>query len=662
MHSFKIPGDPIYKVNKSTFVFLCKIALLFLSVNLFFDRSWVGEDAFIFFRYIDNFVNGHGLVFNLNERVEGFTSPLWVFVLSGIRYVTHFPLRPTAILFGVLLSTISIALLIFKDNKHRIFFPIGVVLLVTNSAFRDFATSGFETSQTYILLVILALLIKHGKINKHPFVIGLISSLLILNRPESFLIFMYLAFIYTAGLLTFRNRKLKFDPQAIKKFVLFLLPVIIFVGGYQIFRMGYYASLLPNTFYAKKGGEFYIEQGINYLSDFTKSYPITFIIFLVTLISILINRILRIVEDKYFVGRVHLFLMLFLLSLYVLYAGGDYMHGRSLLMVFILSMILINDFYELILESVADYKGYSLGPYVASGLFILIIFFCVSIFQRPVSVRAGKQLNNINDERSHFGVKFERKKFKQFLMQEITPEFGWKDRGYYYKEVSEAVDLPITVVNWNIGFFGYAAGPDVSVMGSILTDPILARFPIEKRGKIGHENSAHWEYILSRKPTISYTPFTQWNLNAHFKYQDAEHSSVIGDDSNDSFPPILDLSNTEFIERFSKLIGKDIKKSVDDAQHEYLKNLKQEDLKLLKYDAEEYFGFLKVYWYPYANAADKELFNKRRAELFGLDTTSSYEEYIKTSEIKDQQFFEKISGPLTLSDFSRNIVYSITNE
>ena len=61
MHSFKIPGDPIYKVNKSTFVFLCKIALLFLSVNLFFDRSWVGEDAFIFFRYIDNFVNGHGL-------------------------------------------------------------------------------------------------------------------------------------------------------------------------------------------------------------------------------------------------------------------------------------------------------------------------------------------------------------------------------------------------------------------------------------------------------------------------------------------------------------------------------------------------------------------------------------------------------------------------
>ena len=32
------------------------------------------DDAFISFRYAQNFLNGHGLVFNIGERVEGFTS------------------------------------------------------------------------------------------------------------------------------------------------------------------------------------------------------------------------------------------------------------------------------------------------------------------------------------------------------------------------------------------------------------------------------------------------------------------------------------------------------------------------------------------------------------------------------------------------------------
>ena len=36
---------------------------------------WVDEDAFINFRIIDNLLAGHGLVFNLGERVEVDSDP-----------------------------------------------------------------------------------------------------------------------------------------------------------------------------------------------------------------------------------------------------------------------------------------------------------------------------------------------------------------------------------------------------------------------------------------------------------------------------------------------------------------------------------------------------------------------------------------------------------
>jgi len=43
------------------------------------------DDAYIFFVYARNFAEGHGFVYNVGgERVEGFSSMLWVLVLSGV--------------------------------------------------------------------------------------------------------------------------------------------------------------------------------------------------------------------------------------------------------------------------------------------------------------------------------------------------------------------------------------------------------------------------------------------------------------------------------------------------------------------------------------------------------------------------------------------------
>ena len=50
------------------------------------QHSFLLDDAFISFRYARNLADGYGLVWNIGERVEGYTNFLWVCLMAaGIR-------------------------------------------------------------------------------------------------------------------------------------------------------------------------------------------------------------------------------------------------------------------------------------------------------------------------------------------------------------------------------------------------------------------------------------------------------------------------------------------------------------------------------------------------------------------------------------------------
>src|SRR5262245_50021958 len=51
--------------------------------------AWLCDDAYITFRTVDNFVNGYGLRWNVAERVQAFTHPLWMLVLSPLYALTR---------------------------------------------------------------------------------------------------------------------------------------------------------------------------------------------------------------------------------------------------------------------------------------------------------------------------------------------------------------------------------------------------------------------------------------------------------------------------------------------------------------------------------------------------------------------------------------------
>ena len=630
-----------------------KISLIYLAYLLIKSRAWVGEDAFIFFKYVDNFAHGNGLVFNLGERVEGFTAPLWVFLLSLIRVSTNYELRPTAIILGFVLSLGALTFLLFKDNKEQYIFPLGFIILISNSSFRDFATSGFETALTYLLLIVFAVNFKVNFIRQKVFLSGMLLSLLILNRPESFLLYTYVFFI-----LLFNIRK-----TGIGNLIKYMAPFVLTVIPYQIFRMGYYASLLPNTFYAKKGGEFYISQGINYISDFTKSYPLSLLALGIFTILLLINLFKKIIDDEYSTSRLHLLIMSIILLTYVLYSGGDYMHGRSLLMFFILWVVSINDLAEKYINNlITRIKGTDLErPLMyTTALGALFIVFFILKAQLPITAQQKKQINFINDERSHFGVTFDPNLFEEYLKTPITGEFSWRDRGYYYKDIAEVTGETISVNMANIGFFGYAAGDNVNVMGATLIDPIISRQKIGQRGKIGHENPVDIVYVLSRKPTFSYTPFRYWNTHAHVKYNKSQYSGVITDDSNDSFIPVFDLSNQDFLKEYSMVTGVNVKANVDLAQIKFLNEVTRNNMGGYDMDVKNYFSFLKVHWYPYASETHKSVYDKKRAELFGTqEILGEYEEYAREDLFKTQDIWSRITGDLNTKKFVKNIFYAL---
>ena len=56
------------------------MAILWLSLfsMALVRTAWVGDDAYFTFRTIDNFVHGYGLRWNIAERVQAYTHPLWM--------------------------------------------------------------------------------------------------------------------------------------------------------------------------------------------------------------------------------------------------------------------------------------------------------------------------------------------------------------------------------------------------------------------------------------------------------------------------------------------------------------------------------------------------------------------------------------------------------
>ena len=116
------------------------------------QRAWVCDDAFISLRVVDNFTRGLGFVYNPGERVQGFTNPLWVLLLSG-PYAMFREGFWTAIVVSSIVSITTASLIVFGLARGRMVGAVAVVALAFTQAFGDFSTGGLENPLGHLLIV-----------------------------------------------------------------------------------------------------------------------------------------------------------------------------------------------------------------------------------------------------------------------------------------------------------------------------------------------------------------------------------------------------------------------------------------------------------------------------------------------------------------------------
>ena len=84
------------------------VSLVFATVVL--RTAWISDDAYITFRTIDNVLHGFGARWNVAERVQAYTHPLWMVLLTAAEFITREPYF-TALAASLALSIATVWLL-----------------------------------------------------------------------------------------------------------------------------------------------------------------------------------------------------------------------------------------------------------------------------------------------------------------------------------------------------------------------------------------------------------------------------------------------------------------------------------------------------------------------------------------------------------------------
>ena len=131
-------------------------ALIVGLFGLMIWSAWIVEDAFITLRTVDNFLHGYGLRWNIAERVQTYTHPLWMLALTASSWMMGESYYST-IATSIATSLAAVTLLTYKLAASRRTAVAGLLAVGTSQAHLDYATSGLENPLTHLLLALFIL-------------------------------------------------------------------------------------------------------------------------------------------------------------------------------------------------------------------------------------------------------------------------------------------------------------------------------------------------------------------------------------------------------------------------------------------------------------------------------------------------------------------------
>jgi hypothetical protein len=226
-----------------------------LHVTLF--GTWIDDDAGISFAYARNLAAGHGLVSQPGAaRVEGYSNPLWVLLISALIRLGLFHVVWTPKLVAFFLTAGSFA--IVTTALARAGFSSGVAtaaltLVALQPSFVIWSASGLENPLYVFLLCLLMLGVAHFLTDSSPswkaaFFAGLVVAGLAATRPDGAI---FLALVPLTLLLRALTRR-ELRPW-LALFIAHSTVAVTLVGAIVGFRWLYFNDVFPNTYYMKGG-------------------------------------------------------------------------------------------------------------------------------------------------------------------------------------------------------------------------------------------------------------------------------------------------------------------------------------------------------------------------------------------------------------------------
>ena len=278
---------------------------------------WLDDDQMISMRYARNLADGHGLVWNPGERVEGYTNFLWIVVTAGVHLLPLDDAHTSLVVRLLNLVLLGVSLLLAERILRRfrpaarLALPALLLPLVFCYDMQFWAFHGFET--TLLMMVFLWVvdrMLEESATNSSRWTTYALLGLLPLIRSDAHHLWLVAAIL---AFVTARER-----GPTLWRLGLAALPAL----GHLLFRLAYYGEWLPNTYYLKVAGHDLarrLELGLDYLAYFATFY---WMALLLALFGALMT------EDR---RRRWLFLG-FLASLaYVAWVGGDMYPGARFL-------------------------------------------------------------------------------------------------------------------------------------------------------------------------------------------------------------------------------------------------------------------------------------------------------------------------------------------
>ena len=431
---------------------LLAIAVVLFTI-VFLANSWVGDDAYITFRVSDNLLHGFGLRWNVAERVQAFTNPLWMFVIAGAAIVTG------EYYYTSLLVSLVCGLAMFAVLRRRLgdasAYALCVALLVTSKAFVDYTSSGLEYPLSFLLLALFATSALQHEASLAPAEcrylprLTAIAALAFVNRADTLLLFAP-TLVYLVA-----RHALRRDWSWFPRVALASSPAWLWV----VFTIIYYGFPLPNTYYAKVATgvslAVRLQQGLAYTANSVRFDP-------VTLGSIAVAVI--VVWARHAPLRRSLAAGAMAYVLYTIWVGGDFMAGRFFALPFVLAVILLS-------WSDATPSGRWL---TIAGLVVLNLLNPLAPIKTGPNYDMGwpwKSQNGIKDERGGYHEATNVLFFDPFRP---LPDHVWVREGKSLAASPERV-----FVRPSIGFIGYYGGPEKYIIDANgLSDPLLARLPV----------------------------------------------------------------------------------------------------------------------------------------------------------------------------------------